>query len=125
MRDNFSGHTYFSTYAVHANAIDGSDNNPGVVTALVKSGPLTASGKAFEASSTLTADTGHAPGPFFTGNGSDGGTIDLEASGTVTLDTAWVNASGDFFGGRPAHPGRAPAAPAVTSSSAPGAPAAT
>ncbi len=56
---NNGGHTYFSTYAVHANAINGSDNNPGLVTALVKNGPLTASGKAFEASSTLTDATGH------------------------------------------------------------------
>ena len=107
-RDNF-GHTYFSTYAVHANAIDGSDHNPSVVTAKVKNGPLTAGsdgtaggGRAFEASSTMTNDTGHGthglpndPDPFV-GNGSWGGTIDLEASGTVTLDTAFVNASGDF-----------------------------
>ena len=101
--------------------MDGSDDTPGVVTAKVKSGPLTASGKAFEASTTLTADTGHPvqPGPGggqFVGNGSWGGTIDLEASGTVTLDTAWVNASGDFFGGGHAHPGRARAASAATSS---------
>ena len=102
IRDNFGGTTYFSTYAVHANAMaDTSDTTPAVVTALVKSGPLTASGKAFEASSTLTAATGHAPGPFFTGNGSTGGTVDLEASGNVTLDTAFVNASGDFLGGPP------------------------
>ncbi len=107
-RDN-NGHTYFSTYAVHANAIDGSDANPSVITAKVKNGPLTASsdgtaggGRAFEASSTMTDDTGHGthglpadPDPFV-GNGSHGGTIDLEASGTVTLDTAWINASGDF-----------------------------
>ena len=100
--DNF-GHTYFSVYAVHANMIDGSDSTPGVITALVKNGPLTASGdgeanggKAFEASTTLTADTGHYSSPTFIGNGSDGGTIDLEASGTVTLDSTWVNASGDF-----------------------------
>ena len=113
---NNNGHTYFSTYAVHANAIDGSDNNPGVVTALVKSGPLTASGKAFEASSTLNAATGHAA-PTFVGNGSNGGTIDLEASGNVTLDNALVNASGDFVPGT--------LTSAATSSSAPGAPAAT
>jgi len=101
LSDNLGDHIYFSTYAVHANAMAGSDHNPGVVTALVKNGPLTASGKAFEASSTLTSDTGHAGGPGFVGNGSNGGTIDLEASGTVTLDTAFVNASGDFFGGTP------------------------
>lgn len=97
------GHTYFSVYAVHANTINGSDNNPSVVTALVKNGPLTASGKAFEASATLNADTGHGPpnpDPFV-GNGSDGGTIRLEASGTVTLDDAFVNASGDFVGTPP------------------------
>ena len=78
--------------------------HPGVVTAKVKSGPLTASGKAFEASSTLTDDTGHDHGTPTTNSSAtaaDGGTIDLEASGTVTLDTAWVNASGDFFGGAP------------------------
>ena len=110
VRDNFSGHDYLSVYAVHANIMNGSDNNPSAVTALVKSGPLTATGKAFEASATLTggtgvnelaSNTGHAPGPYFVGNGSDGGTIRLEASGTVTLDTAWVNASGDFYGGVP------------------------
>ena len=91
------GATYLSTYAVHANNLAGtSDTTPGVVTALVKSGPLTASGNAFEASPTLTADTGHAPGPFFAGNGSWGGTIDLEALGDVTLNGASLNASGDF-----------------------------
>ncbi len=91
---NNGGHTYFSTYAVHANAINGSDNNPGLVTAKVKNGPLTASGKAFEASSTLTAATGHTD-PGFVGNGSNGGTVDLEALGNINLDTAFVNASGD------------------------------
>ena len=100
------GHTYFSTYAVHANSIDGSDGTPGIVTVKVKNGTLTASGKAFEASATLTSDTGHpvqpvAGGGQFVGNGSTGGTIDVEASGNVTLDGAWVNASGDFFGGSP------------------------
>jgi hypothetical protein len=98
---NNNGHTYFSVYAVHANAIDGSDDTPAVITALVKSGPLTASGKAFEASSTMTNDTGHGTTDEFVGNGSDGGTVDLEASGNVTLDNAFVNASGDFFGGSP------------------------
>jgi hypothetical protein len=116
-RDNL-GHTYFSTYAVHANAIDGSDNTPGVVTALVQSGPLTAKsdgeaggGRVFEASSTMTDDTGHGthglppdPDPF-EGNGSDGGTIDLEASGNVTLLNAWVNASGAFDSGTPPNGG--------------------
>ena len=137
VRDN-GANVYLSTYAVHANAIIGSDNNPSVITALVKDGPLTASGKAFEVSGTLTggvgtaggpdpfdSDTGHFPGPYFVGNGSDGGTIDLEASGDVTLDAGSVNASGDFSAARPAPPGRARAATAVTSSSAPGAPAAT
>jgi hypothetical protein len=107
VRDNL-GHTYFSTYAVHANAIDGSDNTPSVVTALVQSGPLTAKsdgeaggGRVFEASSTMTTDTGHNGLPQFVGNGSDGGTIDLEASGNVTLLNAWVNASGDFAPGTP------------------------
>ena len=70
---------------MHANSLSGSDNTPNVVTALVKHGPLTASGKAFEASSTLTTDTGHYTGTQFVGNGSNGGTIRLEASGTVTL----------------------------------------
>lgn len=100
------GHTYFSTYAVHANTIDGSDNTPSVITALVKNGPLTASGKAFEASATLTNATGHGTTDEFVGNGSTGGTIDLEASGTVTLDNAFVNASGDFFGGTPCPSGQ-------------------
>lgn len=104
-RDN-NGHTYFSVYAVHANAIDGSDNTPAVITALVQHGPLTANGKAFEASSTMTNDTGHGTTDEFTGNGSDGGTIDLEASGNVTLDNAFVNASGDFFGGSPCPDGQ-------------------
>ena len=79
---NNLGHTYLSTYAVHANAISGSDHSPGIVTALVDDGPLTASGKAFQA--------------FTTGAGSDGGMVRLEASGQVTLDTAFVNATGDF-----------------------------
>ena len=113
VRDN-GANVYLSTYAVHANALIGSDKNPSVITALVKDGPLTASGKAFEVSGTLTggvgtaggpdpfdSDTGHFPGPYFVGNGSDGGTIDLEASGDVTLDAGSVNASGDFFGGTP------------------------
>jgi parallel beta-helix repeat protein len=103
LSDNL-GHEYFSTYAVHANSIDGSDGTPGVVTARVKSGPLTASGKAFEASATMNKITGHDDGNIndeFVGNGSTGGTIDVEASGTVTLDDAWLNASGDFFGGSP------------------------
>ena len=99
LRNNNSGTTYLSTYAVHANTIDGSDNTPNTITVGVQSGPLTASGFAFEASATLTAATGHSPGPYFTGNGSTGGTITLEALDLVDLDDAWVNASGDFYGG--------------------------
>jgi hypothetical protein len=112
LRDNLGGadQIYLSTYAVHANTMDGSDRTPNTITAKVKDGTLTASGKAFESSATLTggtgvnafaSDTGHGAGPYFVGNGSSGGMIDLEASGDVTLDTAWVNASGDFYGGTP------------------------
>ena len=108
LRNNNSGTTYLSTYAVHANTIGGSDKTPNTIIAKVAEGPLTASGKAFESSATLTggtgvnalaSDTGHAPGPYFVGNGSTGGTIDVEASDLVDLDDAWVNASGDFYGG--------------------------
>jgi parallel beta-helix repeat protein len=101
---NNLGHEYFSTYAVHANSVDGSDGTPGMVTARVKHGPLTATGKAFESSATMNNITGHNDGNinhYFVGNGSDGGTIDLEASGAVTLDDAWVNAAGDFVGTPP------------------------
>jgi parallel beta-helix repeat protein len=98
---NNLGHTYFSVYAVHANSIDGSDGSPGIVTAKVKNGTLTASGKAFEASATLNDATGHGTTDEFVGNGSDGGTIILEASGAVTLDNSWINASGDFAGTLP------------------------
>jgi hypothetical protein len=105
-RNNMSATTYFSVYAVHANTIDGSDATPNTVTAMVKEGPLTASGKAFEASASLNDATGHGTTDEFVGNGSTGGTIDLEASGNVSLDGAWVNASGDFVGGTPCPDGQ-------------------
>ena len=77
-------------YAVHA-VPDGTSNTlGGLITIKAKTGTVTASNEAV-----TTAPVG---------NGGTGGTIDVEAAGKVDLDTATLNAAGDYFGASPPCP---------------------